>query len=141
METRMTTSRRRITMGFASLFAIALIPRMVAAQNLPARSNIAGGVQVTVTPKTVGTGPTWDFEVSMNTHIKPLDTDLASEAVLIVNGSQRYAPSSWQGDPPGGHHRKGVLRFPAPNDPAELFEVQIQNIGGVKQRVFQWTMK
>lgn len=109
---------------------------MAVAQNLPAPSNNAGGVQVTVTPKAVGTGSSWDFEVSMKTDIKPLVTDLASEAVLIVNGSQRYAPSSWQGDPPGAHHRKGVLRFPAPNDLAKSFEVQIQNIGEVKQSVF-----
>jgi hypothetical protein len=70
-----------------------------------------------------------------------LGEDLTKAAVLVDGAGRRYTPVAWQGDPPGGHHRKGILRFPAPPEPAKSFELQMQGIGGVSQRVFQWTGK
>jgi hypothetical protein len=112
-----------------------------AASGLPARTSDGNGVRVVVTPKATAPGAVWEFDVVMDTHTKPLDTDLARAAELIDDGGQRYQPLEWKGDPPGGHHRKGTLRFPAPANQIKAFEVQIQGIGGVGTRVFQWTMK
>ena len=77
----------------------------------------------------------------MNTHTKPLDADLTKAAVLIDGSGKRYAPQAWQGDKPGGHHRKGVLRFPAPDGTPKAIEIHIDGLGGVDSRVFKWTMK
>lgn len=107
---------------------------------LAARSSDAGGVRVVVTPKTVAPGATWEFEVVMDTHTKPLDADLTKAAVLLDDGKRAYAPTVWQGDPPGGHHRKGLLRFPAPAGQTKSFEVQIEGIGSPGKRTFQWTV-
>jgi hypothetical protein len=80
----------------------------------------------------------WEFDVTMDTHTRPLDVDLAKSAVLVDAGGHQYAPTAWQGDPPGGHHRKGALRFPAPDAKAGAFEVQIENVGVAGKRVFRW---
>jgi len=108
---------------------------------LTAKSSDSGGVRVVVKPKRVDTGSAWEFEVTMDTHTKPLGEDLTKAAVLVDGAGRRYMPVAWQGDPPGGHHRKGILRFPAPPEPTKSFELQMQGVGGASQRVFQWTGK
>lgn len=104
---------------------------------LPPRSDDAGAVRVVVKPKAVAPGAPWSFDVTMDTHVKPLDSDPAKSAVLIV-GERRYAPVSWQGDAAGGHHRKGVLSFPAPDGPVSVFTLEIAGVGGVATRTFGW---
>ena len=45
------------------------------------------------------------------------------------------------GDPPGGHHRKGVLRF-APIAPVpDAVELRLQRPGESAPRSFTWTLK
>ena len=141
----MTPSRRSlIALAAAALMAgsASLISEpSFGASGLPARTSDANGVRVVVTPKATAPGAAWEFEVVMDTHTKPLDTDLSRAAELIDDGGQRYQPLDWKGDPPGGHHRKGTLRFPAPASQIKAFEVRIQGIGGAGTRAFQWTMK
>jgi hypothetical protein len=48
---------------------------------------------------------------------------------------------SWSGDPPGGHHRKGVLQFPAPTNNPATYEVHVKGVGGVDVRIFRWDLK
>src|SRR5512142_2228690 len=109
----MITRRSMIGLVVAT-FAFSVAPPTLAqaAAALKAVTSDAGAVRVVVKPKNVGGGAAWEFEVAMDTHIKPLDSDLAKSATLVDGGGRRYAADSWQGDPPGGHHRKGVLRFP-----------------------------
>jgi hypothetical protein len=136
----MNISRRSIVT--LAIGAIIFAPPLAIAQSaLPARSNDAGGVRVVVKPKSIAPDARWDFDVAMDTHVKPLVDDLTKTAVLIDAAGRRYQPVSWQGDAPGGHHRNGVLRFPAPAGQTTSFEIQIQGMGGVNTRVFQWTMK
>lgn len=108
----MTT--RRSILGFAvgALAHCAALPAMAQGAGAPAlaaKSSDAGGVHVVVRPKNVGTGVTWEFEVRMDTHSKPLNDDLTKAAVLVDGAGHRYKPIAWQGDAPGGYHRKGVL--------------------------------
>lgn len=141
----MKTSRRLIialAVGAVAMCATPLATAQTASgRALAARSNDAGGVRVVIKPKNVGSGSAWEFEVTMDTHSKPLDDDLTITAVLLDDGGRRYVPLTWQGDPPGGHHRKGVLRFPAPADQIKSFKIQIQGMGGVATRTFEWNMK
>lgn len=129
----------------ALLFSIFAAPSAMAQSTgrpaLAAVSNDAGGVRVVVKPTNVAAGAAWEFEIVMDTHTKPLDDDLTKTAVLVDGGGRRYAPLAWQGDKPGGHHRKGILRFPAPSEQVKSFELQIQGLGAAGKRVFQWTMK
>lgn len=135
------TPSRRLAIAFV-VAAIAFPAAPLAAQTpaLAARSSDGGGVRVVVKPKTVGAGPTWEFEVTMDTHSTPLNADLVKTAALIDSGGRRYQPIAWKGDPAGGHHRTGVLSFPAPATQSGPFEIQIEGMGPAK-RSFQWTGK
>ena len=141
----MNLSRRSALVLVAHVLTFASLPLAMAqssgAPKLAAVSNDAGGVRIVVTPKVFAAKSPWEFDVVMDTHTNPLDGDLTKTAVLVVDSGQKYTPLAWQGDKPGGHHRKGVLRFPAPNEQVKSFELQIQNAGADTKRVFKWTIK
>ena len=122
---------------------IALSASFVAssAAALVARTSDAGGVRVVVTPKPFGPSATvWEFEVVMDTHSETLSADLVQAAVLVDDNGRRYSPLAWQGDPPGGHHRKGTLRFPLPAGKPKAVELQIKGVGGAGERMFRWDL-
>ena len=124
-----------IALWFASVFFV----DAAGAATLEVRTSDAASVRVVVTPKLPDSGATvWEFEVVMDTHTKPLDTDLAQAAVLTDDTGRSYAPLAWQGDPPGGHHRKGFLQFPLPAGKPKAVELKIKDIGEVGERVFRW---
>jgi hypothetical protein len=138
------TRRSAIRFALGSAMLGLNLPVLAWAQASPAlapRTSDTGGVRVVVKPKSVSAGSPWDFDVTMDTHTKPLDADLTKAAVLVDGGGRRYAATAWQGDPPGGHHRKGVLRFPMPATQSGTFKVQFENVGAPGQRVFEWTVK
>jgi hypothetical protein len=141
----MTTSRREVIRLAGSALALGAlffpVTPSAAASALAARSSDANGVRVVVTPKQADPGAGWTFEVVMDTHTQPLDADLTKSSVLIDDAGRRYLPLSWQGDPPGGHHRKGALRFATGNADLKSFELQIEGLAGAGKRVFQWTIK
>ena len=106
------------------------------------RSSDAAGVSIVVKPKPVEAGAkVWDFDIIMNTHIKPLSEDLTVVSVLVDGNGHRTKPITWQGDKPGGHHRRGVLQFPAPAGTPATFELQMTGVGGVDLRTFRWEVK
>ncbi len=112
------------------------------APTLAARSNDDAGVRVVVTPKVLGPGlSVWEFEVVMDTHTKPLNENLTQVSVLVDVSGGRHTPVDWQGDPPGGHHRKGVLKFTALAEMPKAVELHIDRIGGAGTRTFRWELE
>ena len=76
---------------------------------LSARSVEAGGVEITFQPDSVSdTGAV--FTISFDTHSVELSMNPATIARLEVGGIE-WPADSWEGDPAGGHHRKGTLSF------------------------------
>ena len=98
-------------------------------------------IKVTTTLQNIpNEAKTWDFEVVMETHTKALSDDLVKSSLLIVEGKQNL-PLSWEGAPPGGHHRKGKLRFKAVAPQPAAMELQIRLAGDTSPRSFKWLLK
>lgn len=111
------------------------------AADLAAQTSNAGGVKVTVTlRKFTSASKTIDFAVALETHTHPLNEALENVSVLIADGRQ-YPPLSWEGTPPGGHHRKGVLHFKALDPMPVEVELQIGLAGDNATRTFKWTLQ
>ena len=105
------------------------------------QSNSEKAVTVEVTPLNLANGnATLDFEVTFNTHSVALDFDPAASSVLRDSTGREYLALAWEGDPPGGHHRQGTLRFTAPNQLTGFVEVVVQDVAGVPERVFRWNL-
>lgn len=119
---------------------MALVMVLGAAAATPQTSN-EGGVVIRVTPARLAPGAvTWDFEVVFETHTVQLTGDPAQFTVLLDPQGQVHAPLRWDGDPPGGHHRKGILKF-KPIRPAPVtVTLKIRGIGGVPERAFTWSI-
>lgn len=99
------------------------------------------GIKVTAALQNIsGEAKTWDFQVTMESHTQDLRDDLGKAAVLIADGRQ-YLPVGWEGAPPGGHHRKGLLRFNAIAPQPASLELQIRLSGEATPRSFKWLLK
>ena len=109
--------------------------------SLGSQINSEGSVEVEVTPVEISdTSDSWRFKIVLNTHSVELDQDLTKVVLLIDSKGDKYQPLSWDGAPPGGHHREGVLTF-RPISPLPLsIELVIKNIDGIPERKFNWNL-
>ncbi len=80
------------------------------------------------------------FDVSMNTHQGSLDSDLTKISFLEDDKGNIYQPLSWEGSPPGGHHRSGTLSFPRLSEKTKFIKLIIKNVYDVPERVFKWEL-
>lgn len=134
--------RRHLTFAgitFAALFAVL---STAAAAELKEISTQGGGVTVRAKPaEMAGDAKAWTFEIRMDTHSQDLSDDLVRSAVLVDDAGKPYAALGWDGMPPGGHHRKGVLSFAPIKPPPAAIELQIQRAGESAPRRFRWHLK
>lgn len=121
-----------------ALLALAFSAAVAAPGALPTQSSSAGGVTVKATPRSLS-GPVWEFELVFDTHTQNLGDDPAKSASLHADG-ETAAPLAWQGDPPGGHHRKGVLRFKAISPLPAALELRLQRASEPSPRIFRWSL-
>ena len=106
---------------------------------LPGVATSFGGVTVKATPGTLS-GAIWEFQIVFDTHSQDLRDDVAKSASLVADGVVS-APLEWRGDPQGGHHRKGVLRFKAPAGRPAAIELRLSRPGEIEPRVFRWRLE
>lgn len=132
---------KMLSLSLSLSFALASASA-VAARPLERVTSSAGGVTVAVQPVDLSPGAkSWDFDVTLNTHVSPLEQDLAKVSVLVDANGGRHAPLAWKGDAPGGHHRKGTLEFaPIGGSPAYV-ELQIRDVGTPEARTFRWRLR
>lgn len=106
------------------------------------RSSNAGQVVIQVQPtKLGGDQDTWEFSVALNTHSVDLSYDLTQVSTLRCERGQEYRPLAWEGSPPGGHHRQGVLHFTPLDHPSSFVEIVINDVAKVPERVFRWEVE
>lgn len=77
------------------------------------------------------------FEMSIDTHQGSLDFDLLDVTLLETSEGKRFTALSWNGSPPGNHHRSGVLSFPSIGE-TESLSLVISNVYEVSERIFKW---
>jgi len=130
--------RTRLNALAVAFLIMLLAAGSLVAAPLAAVASTFGGVTVTATPGTLS-GGVWEFQIAFNTHSQDLQDDLAKTASLVADGAVS-APPEWRGDPPGGHHRKGVLRFKAPAGRPAAIELRLARPGEAEPRVFRWRL-
>lgn len=119
-------------------FAFAL---SAAAQLAPQKDG-ANGVTVAVTPGKLGAdAKLWEFSVVLDTHSQDLSDDLAKTAVLLDDKGNEFKAVAWEGAAPGGHHRKGILKFDAISPMPQAVELRIARAGEPNPRIFRWELK
>lgn len=131
---------RHHLIGFAWIWVAALsviASPALAAADLSSRTSAQNGVTVKATPRAVSASA-WEFEIVFDTHSQALTDDLGKSATLVDGGGGTYAPTIWQGDTPGGHHRKGTLRFDGVAPAPAYLELHIQRAGEKTPRIFRW---
>lgn len=96
---------------------------------------------VSVTPQDLSkTADAWRFAVQFNTHVTPITQDLVAVASLGDSKGASEQPTAWEGDPPGGHHRRGVLIFKPITPVPATITLHIRQVGGVADRAFTWSL-
>lgn len=95
------------------------------------------GMTVAVTPQSQGNGQ-WQFNVAINNHTQGVTQDMVDVSSLADQNGTTYRPTKWIGDPPGGHHRSGSLRFDSVPRNVTGFTLTLRELGGVAERIFRW---
>lgn len=99
---------------------------------LEPRENSDADIKITATYLPEITDAT-AFEIKVTAH-KDYNDAFGNVSYLRDSRGKIYRPVSYEGS--GGHHASGVLRFPKTD--SKRFELVIQDIAGVKERVFKW---
>lgn len=102
-----------------------------AASSSEERENSEAGV--TITAVYLGNNA---FEIKMDTHSGSLDYEMDKISYVRDAKGNIVKPEKWDGGI-GGHHFSGTLTFPKFDDSAG-FELVIQDVAEVKERVLKW---
>jgi hypothetical protein len=114
----------------------------IAAPDLATQTSSAGGVTIKVTPKNMERGAAmWDFTIVLDTHSVSLSDDLVKSSLLLDGAGGQYTPFAWDGAPPDGHHRQGVLRFKPITPQPQAIELQITRPGETAPRSLRWQLQ
>ncbi len=109
---------------------------------LSMQENTEGPVRVAVTPQDLSkSADDWRFAVQFNTHIMPITQDMLAVSSLSDGKTAGEKPAAWEGDPPGGHHRRGVLVFKPIEPMPATVTLHIREVGGVADRAFTWNLQ
>ncbi len=76
------------------------------------------------------------FEIKMDTHSGSLDYEMDKISYVRDGKGNLIKPNIWDGGI-GGHHFSGTLTFPKFDD-SKGFELVIQDVAEVKERVLKW---
>jgi hypothetical protein len=132
---------RRVARALAILVVAGLLVANASADDrLPARTTSKGGVTVKAQPRALESAG-WEFELTFDTHTQDLKDDPLNFATLVADTGKPLAPVDWKGDPPGGHHRKGVLRFGVVSPAPAQIELRLPRAGEAEPRVFRWKLR
>ena len=108
-------------------------------KNLNSQENEGGNVTVKVKPKVLKIGEKPVFEIEFETHSVDLSFDVIQITSLVDDKGNRFE-SSWNGSPPGGHHREGTLAFNTFLPKTEFVKLIIRDVSDIPERTFRWEL-
>ena len=131
-----------VTGGAIGMSAALAASSEAANPNFPAQTSSARGVTINVTPKNLASNAdSWEFAIVFDTHSQDLSDDLVKSSQLLDGAGGQHSPTAWDGAPPGGHHREGVLGFKPISPRPQSIELQITRAGEDAPRSFRWQLK
>jgi hypothetical protein len=102
------------------------------------RTNAIGDVTVKVTYLNPQATADAQFDIALDAHSVDLDAyELSVLSVLRDEAGKKYQPTRVE-IKGSGHHRQITLVFPKPSLDAKKLELVINDLAGVKERVFRW---
>lgn len=125
-------------MVFALLLSVGFALDANAYGSKTSRKNM---VTVNVKPNRITPGNPVRFKVRISTHSVELADDMVSVSTLKDDLGREYRPVRWEGSPPGGHHRKGILVFTALEGNPKSITLVIRGIGNIPERLFEWKIE
>lgn len=103
--------------------------------------NKEGEIEISVEPFGIfSDSSSWDFKVILDSHSAEINGDLVELFELIDEKGVSSKATSWDGSPPGGHHREGVLKFKPITPKPTAITLRINRVGGIAERNFTWTI-
>jgi hypothetical protein len=100
-----------------------------------------GGVTVKVTYLDSKTSDELRFQVVLDTHSVNLDGyDLKAITLLRDETGKSYLPTKVE-NKGSGHHREVTVIFPKLSSQAKRLEIVIKDVGGMKERTFNWDLE
>ncbi|HLF25579.1 MAG TPA: hypothetical protein VJG32_04535 [Anaerolineae bacterium] len=102
----------------------------------------AAAVTVKVTPLNLGdaSAATLDFQITLDTHSVDLGYDMTAITTLRSDAGEEVKPVKWDGPGGGGHHKEGVLSFPAIKVRGQALTLVLRGIADVAERTFEWNL-
>ncbi len=108
--------------------------------DLPSITNDENAVWIKVKPIDFSFDSNVRFDVAIDTHSGSLDFDLTKISLLKDDKGNEYEALDWEGSPPEGHHRSGILTFPKLKQDTTSIELIITDVYDVPERIFYWEL-
>jgi hypothetical protein len=107
---------------------------------LEAQEVEGNGIWVIASGDYDGSARTVTFQIKFTTHSGSLDFRVDEIATLKINGQKVDLRPSWEGSPPGGHHRSGVLRYENLPEEVKSITLTLSTEGRLGTRTFEWEL-
>ncbi|KKQ34237.1 MAG: hypothetical protein US50_C0056G0005 [Candidatus Nomurabacteria bacterium GW2011_GWB1_37_5] len=110
-----------------------------AINKLETKTNNDGDLEISVSPLDLSPKSSeWQFDFVMSTHSIELDQNMTKSVTLTTDRDNKYTPLKWEGDPPGGHHRSGILTFNPISPIPKTIELSVRGIDDMAETKFMW---
>lgn len=135
--------RIAVIMGFLIIIASFILAKPLQSEKsgvikLYPLSDSQNAVTVDVEPLEFSLSNPVKFYIKIDTHSVPLDFDLLEVSKLFAD-EKEFKSISWEGSPPGSHHRSGILIFSSLEYSPNNLKLVINNIAGA-DRIFIWKL-